>query len=259
MNETLKKCTVEGNVVKLPEVQLDRKEYLEVKKALELIGGKWKGGKIQGFVFDTDPTDLLNQVAGGEKRNLKKEFQFFATPEVIADQLVELAEIQENNLVLEPSAGQGAIIKSIIKKHPSQLVHAYELMDTNRMFLSKIDQCILFGEDFLDCDKERPKKDGAIWNFYHRDFMFDRIIANPPFAKNQDIDHVKAMYHRLNKGGRIVSITSVHWISSTNKKETEFREWLNDLGADIIDIERGAFKESGTMTGGKIIVINKPL
>jgi hypothetical protein len=38
-------------VVKLPNQQLDRKEYLEVKKKLELIGGKWKGGKIQGFEF----------------------------------------------------------------------------------------------------------------------------------------------------------------------------------------------------------------
>ena len=85
--QVLQECTVEGNVVKLPNIQLDRKEYLEVKKVLELIGGKWKGGKVAGFVFATDPTDLLNQVANGEKRNLKKEFQFFATPEKLADEL----------------------------------------------------------------------------------------------------------------------------------------------------------------------------
>ena len=47
--EVLQKCTIEGNIVKLPNVQLDRNEYLEVKKALELIGGKWKGGKVFGF------------------------------------------------------------------------------------------------------------------------------------------------------------------------------------------------------------------
>ena len=69
--EVLQNCKVEENVIKLPDTQLDRKEYLEVKKALELIGGKWKGGKISGFVFKTDPTDLLNQIANGEKRNLK--------------------------------------------------------------------------------------------------------------------------------------------------------------------------------------------
>ena len=72
--EVLQKCTIDGNVVKLPDIQLDRKDYLEVKKSLELIGGKWKGGRIAGFVFATDPTDLLNQVTNGGKRNLKKRW-----------------------------------------------------------------------------------------------------------------------------------------------------------------------------------------
>ncbi len=65
MNKTeiLQKCTVDGNIVRLPEGQLDRKLYQEVAKALELIGGKWKGGKVMGFVFPTDPTELLEQIA----------------------------------------------------------------------------------------------------------------------------------------------------------------------------------------------------
>ena len=49
--QVLQDCKVEGNVVKLPNIQLDRKNYQEVAKALELIGGKWKGGKIRGFFF----------------------------------------------------------------------------------------------------------------------------------------------------------------------------------------------------------------
>ena len=89
----------------------------------------------------------------------------------------------------------------------------------------------------------------------HRDLCFDRIIANPPFNKNQDIDHVKAMYRRLRKGGVLVSITSKHWQVSNNKKETEFRSWLDEVGADVEEIENGAFKESGTMIGGLIIKI----
>ena len=72
--EILNQCTVNGNYVKLPDVQLDRKLYLEVAKALELIGGKWKGGKIAAFEFKADPTDLLESIKNGDKRNLKKEF-----------------------------------------------------------------------------------------------------------------------------------------------------------------------------------------
>jgi phage anti-repressor protein len=45
--DILGQCIVCGNVIKLPSQQLDRKLYLEVAKALQLIGGKWKGGKMQ--------------------------------------------------------------------------------------------------------------------------------------------------------------------------------------------------------------------
>lgn len=44
--DILQQCTVDGNIVRLPDVKLERKDYLEVAKALQLIGGKWKGGKI---------------------------------------------------------------------------------------------------------------------------------------------------------------------------------------------------------------------
>ncbi len=63
--DILRECSVDGNVVKLPAIQLERSMYQEVAKALQKIGGKWKGGKVGGFVFDFDPTELLSEVAGG--------------------------------------------------------------------------------------------------------------------------------------------------------------------------------------------------
>lgn len=64
--KVLQNAIVEGNVIKLPPVQLERNIYLEVKKSLESIGGKWKSGKVQGFVFEQDPTELLARIARGE-------------------------------------------------------------------------------------------------------------------------------------------------------------------------------------------------
>lgn len=110
--DVLQNCTVEGMIVKLPEGQLDRKLYQDVAKSLELIGGKWKGGKVMGFVFAEDPTDLLEQIANGDKRNLKKEFQFFGTPAKVADMMVEKIKgyYKPNFDFLEPSAGQGSLV-----------------------------------------------------------------------------------------------------------------------------------------------------
>lgn len=243
--EVLKNCTIENNVVKLPNVQLERKLYQDVAKSLEMIGGKWKGNKISGFVFLNDPTELLNEICDGNNINLKKEFQFFETPEKLSDELVNLAEINETDSILEPSAGQGSIIKSI-NKVSKIIPDCYELMEINKIVLqNKISDnsllCNIIGSDFLQ----------------HNGKKYSKIIANPPFSKNQDIEHLIKMYDTLSVGGKLVCITSKSWVSGNQKKQIEFKDWLTKIKAKIIDIENGVFKDSGTMVGGKIIVIDK--
>jgi hypothetical protein len=241
--EVLQNCTVEGNIVKLPNVQLDRKLYQDVAKALELIGGKWKGGKVFGFVFNSDPTELLEQIANGENRNLKKEYQFFATPDALADKLVTLANLLPQDTILEPSAGQGAIVEAIRRSGFSGLIHCIELMTTNSIIL---------------CNK-RITHDCADFLSFPLKPIYSKIIANPPFSNNQDIDHLYKMYSCLADSGRLVCITSESWVKGTQKKQVEFRNWLVNVGATVIEIEKGAFKESGTLVGGRIIVIQKSL
>lgn len=239
--EILQQCKVDGLVIKLPAILLDRKAYIDVAKKLELIGGKWKGGKIAGFVFNEDPTDLLAEIATGAKRNLKKEFQFFGTPAKLADRLVEYAEIEQHHSVLEPSAGQGAIVKAIGRRFPAMEVDCFELMPLNQSFLNKLPTAHLIGEDFLTATGPR----------------YERIVANPPFSKNQDIDHIYHMANQFLKfGGRLVSIAGKHWQISSNKKEVQFWEWLNEINAVIIDLPVGEFKESGTTIATCIIIID---
>lgn len=246
--EVLKQCTVNGNIVKLPDGQLDRKLYAEVKHALELIGGKWKGGKTYGFVFQQNPTELLEQIANGEKKNLKKEYQFFATPSELAARMVEMAELGESEDqgygdILEPSAGQGAIVKAIHEATERAVtVHCYELMDINRGILEKMPGVKLIGDDFM--------KAASV-------VQYDRIIANPPFTKNQDIDHIRLMYNLLKPGGVMASLSSISWTFGSIKKQVEFREWLDEVGAYTEEIPENTFRESGTSIKTMLIKINK--
>lgn len=247
--EVLQECTIDGNNVKLPEGQLDRKLYQDVAKSLQGIGGKWIGGKTQAFVFDQDPTELLTRINGGEQINLKKDFQFFETPELLADELVLYAAIQDHHIVLEPSAGRGAIVDEIFRRFPNkEYLFCIEKMDDNlrvlhKKYSNKINIIHPLNDDFLN----------------YTGSSFDRIVANPPFTNNQDIDHVRKMYEILSPGGRLVSVTSEHWRMATNEKKCiAFSGWLVDVDAAYYRIDKGAFKSSGTMVGGNIIVIDKP-
>ena len=246
--EILQKCTVYGFVIKLPDITLERNEYLEVKKALELIGGKWKGGKTQGFVYEENPKELLENIANGEKRNLKKEYQFFPTPADIAKLMVKDClplVVDYTYKILEPSAGSGSLIKALVDIHPAvEKVDCYELMELNRIKLEKIPSANIIGDDFMQCDK----------NDY-----YDIVLANPPFTKNQDIDHIGKMWQVVKPGGIIATLASTSWIRGSQKKQGIFCNWLEGLQVPIIHLPEGSFKESGTMIAPVMLVIKKPL
>ena len=214
VEEILRHCTLENNILKLPQVQFNKKSYAEAKKWIEEAGGSWQGGKVQGFTFPFNAERVFSILKDGKRCNLQQEYQFFETPDSVADWLIMLAGgIHEDDTVLEPSAGRGALIKAIHRACPSVMVECYELMPENREFLHSLGNVILLGEDFA--------KDSV--------GSYSKIIANPPFANNQDIDHVRLMYDRLEEGGTLAVITSPHWKFASEKKCDVFPRELQKL------------------------------
>jgi hypothetical protein len=182
-------------------------------------------------------------VASGINRNLKQEFQFFETNPRLADCLIDVAKIhQPDLLVLEPSAGRGALVKAIRRLHATAKVDCFELQEVNRSFLEKVPGAVIIGGDFL---KTKPKA------------TYDRVIANPPFKNNQDIKHVFRMFCHLKKGGRLASIVSRHWQDNDGRHEEEFKKWLKLIPHQIIDLKPGEFKEAGTNVATSILMIDK--
>lgn len=229
----------EDNRMLLPKhFRFDKRQYSDVKSIIQKSGGKYLKNT---FVFDEAAIDVYRRILHTNEFNQKKKFQYFGTPDILADELVRYADLTPNDTILEPSAGQGAIIKAI-QKVVDIVPDCYELMQLNVSVLEKSGLAYnLIGDDFIK----------------HNGIKYSKIIANPPFAKNQDIDHLRMMYDCLDKQGRVVCITSESWVTGTQKKQIEFREWLDEIGAEVKTIDRGAFKESGTTVGGKIIIIDK--
>lgn len=243
INEIIKDCTIaDGNVIRLPNIQLDRADYLKVKKLFESNGGKWKGGKTQGFIFETDTESILVRLQGGDTSNRKKKFQFFETPADIAYKLaVRLGDVEPTHKILEPSAGRGALIKAVLEEWPEQTVDCYELMEENREELAKIPNARLLGNDFLEAEVG----------------MYDKIIANPPFANNQDIKHVTKMWEHLADGGQMAVIMSCHWQFANDKPSKTFRSFVESVDHDITILPKGTFKSSGTDVESMMLVLWK--
>ena len=177
--DVLGNCRVEENILYLP-ANLDRKVYTDVNKILEALGGKWNR-KAGGHVFDHYPADEIDEVIlTGEYTDKKKEFQFFPTPPEVAEKLCDFAGINENTTVLEPSCGKGNIADAVWKRTPKRLL-GIELNTDMAQYLDGKPYEVITGQDFLQYDGEQ----------------WDRIVMNPPFSRQQDIDHVMKAYSLL--------------------------------------------------------------
>lgn len=267
LQQSLSKCRVEGNVLFLPGEHLDN--YKEVRTALMNAGGKYSRNK---FVFKGPAQPFIDRLMGGESVNIKKEFQFYQTPPELADRLVRLAQLHKESKILEPSAGAGNIMEAIHRDIGMKTqIDFCELMPENlqvlqhKMEIGKINGRFICN-DFLAMEE---------------DFRYHFIVANPPFTKGQDCDHVQKMYRLVHYDGFISTIMSTSWLYATNGKGKKFRDWLDDknevedwhrfcnIGIDmqfhrangdrvyIEMVDANTFKESGTSVRTCIIVIQK--
>lgn len=168
---------------------------------------------------------------------------FFPTPEHVIERMLDEAQIVEGELVLEPSAGSGAIMDAIKVADVGAEVEGLEYAQTLQELLKAKDHKII-GEDFM-------KYEGG---------PYDKIVMNPPFEKNQDIAHVLHAYSLLRPGGRIVSIMSEHPFFASDKASKDFRKWLDEIDHTTEKLP-DAFRKGKIRTTGvssRMVVINKP-
>jgi type I restriction-modification system DNA methylase subunit len=243
--EILKQWTIKDNMYFLPKIQLDRKDYIECNAILEVLWLKWNRWKkahiIEWFMQEELENAINDVIETWEVETLKetiKKFQFYPTPKEVAEYLVELAEIQADNSILEPSAWQWNIVDNLPYFLNLTLIELnkdnFEILHNKYNLCYNID---LYNWDFLNFN----------WK------TFDRIIANPPFSKSQDVKHILHMYELLNEWWRIVSVAS----SSIQTREGKLYDELRALKPEFIELPEWSFKESWTMVNSVIVVINK--
>lgn len=146
-------------------------------------------------------------------------------------------DVKKDNLVLEPSAGEGLICDYIVKLNAN--CHCFELNNEKRKILKEADYVVL-GADFL---KHSPVS------------SYDFVIMCPPFQNNKDVFHVMHAYKYLKKDGVLKALMNPSFITENNTHQKEFREFLIDKQYSIELIPDYTFIEKSKTVSTIIITI----
>ncbi len=180
--------------------ELDRALYTRVNKVLEASGGKWNR-KEKAHVFDGDAAEAIETaLLTGEFKRTKQDFGQFDTPQPIADLVVELAGVTSDAMIYEPSCGVGNLIGAAIRAGAKPANIFGNEIDQKRKNECMSRHFAAFGAGGIGCHD--------FLMVYPGDVLFDRVIMNPPFAKQADIDHVAHALRFVKPGGRLVAIMS---------------------------------------------------
>lgn len=164
---------------------------------------------------------------------------YFPTQAPVTAYMLKLARVASEMTFLEPEAGSGHIADAIRAEIPDAQIDCCEVNLRLRELLA-FKGHNLVADDFLEWST--PKR-------------YDRIIMNPPFEKQADIDHVRKAYGLLANGGALVSVMAPGFEFRSDRKSAEFREWLGSVGGHVEDLPDGSFKASGTGVNTKLVVI----
>lgn len=223
-----------------------RKDLLDkVNKIL----ADWYGEVIGDDSEDVKAEDPFAEV----KTTPARYFGFYPTPDEPAATLLDQYEFGrpardgEKWRVLEPSAGTGNLAR----------------------------RCLDFAA--VDCCEVQPhlaeqlRADNRYGNVWCQDFMaldpsvtglYDRVVMNPPFDRERDIDHVMHAWKFVKPGGMLHAIMSAGTEFRETRKAEAFRQFATKHKTTwrdpFSDLPPGSFSEAGTNVNTVIVRLRKP-
>lgn len=179
---------------------------------------------------------------------------FFPTPTPLATRMARFVGLTNGMDVLEPEAGTGKIV---VATQSTARELGISVNITMIEYQSKF--CTFLRNKFVG----RGKVGIASAEVLCMDFLqfqgkqFDVVLMNPPFADFQDYRHVRHAYYLLKPRGILVGIMGESIFNNSFKTASEFRRWFEDVGGYSEKLPEGTFRESGTGTSTRFVVIDK--
>lgn len=176
-----------------------------------------------------------------------RDLQFYATPQAACEKVFENCHPRAGARVLEPSAGEGAIVRALLAKQPDVEIDAIEIHPGRATLLRQIRGVNSVREtNFLDVAPEP---------------IYDLVVMNPPFYRTHWMDHVRHAFEFLAPGGKLVAILPASAEVNETRQHKAFRAWVEKVtrrwNRRWIDLPAGSFASSGTNINTVLLTIEK--
>jgi hypothetical protein len=168
---------------------------------------------------------------------------YFPTQAPVIEIMLRRARILPGMTVLEPEAGSGHIADGVSAAVPGVILEVIEPVSKLQEML-ELKGYKLVGSDLLQLSRSELGQ-------------YDRIVMNPPFERQQDLDHIRHAYKLLAPHGILVSVLSPSFEFRSDRKSTEFRNWLQEVNATWENLPDGSFKASGTGVSTRLLVVER--
>lgn len=234
--DILRAATCAGAALTLPP-KLDRKLYTRVDAVLGTLGGKWNR-KRQAHLFPDDAAARLAPVLARGEVTTAAEEGYFPTPPEVATALAVFTGIKANMLVLEPSAGGGALIDAIQREGAAVLAIEYNAERHAALHEAYgLDEYVVVHPepiDFMNLELDEP---------------VDAVLMNPPFVRvgaGDHLDHLRHAMDMLAPGGVLGAILPISVQQRTDRRHAGFRQWAAAHRGVFMPLPAAAFEASGT-------------
>ncbi|MEU7905281.1 class I SAM-dependent methyltransferase [Actinoplanes sp. NPDC049118] len=210
--------------------RLDPDLWNAVAKVLTTLGGSYQA-RHSAFTFGYDCRPAVRQVIKtGEYRSPAQAEGYVPTPEVLAEELTtepfsDLARMPAGSRVLEPSAGDGQLVRAILEANDEIQVVAIE-PNTERAALvgGHGGRVTVVNTSFEEYAASAGK-----------DARFDAVVMNPPFTLPGQraavwIDHVMLAWNMLEPGGRLVAVVPAGLAFREDQRHRDMRQLADDFG-----------------------------
>jgi len=192
---------------------------------------------------DAVPTPEQNLRHKAQSTEVSKDLAFYPTPAKTVKWMLDegVAECVKGKSVLEPSAGEGAIVRQLLPY--TKDITAVE----------------------VDCGRCEHLRQLPIKTVLNANFLgmtatptFDCVVMNPPFVGTHYVSHVMHAYGFVKTGGTLFTILPATSRYSESGDHLKFREWVDSLySTQWLDLPAGSFKSSGTNINTVMLRIRK--